>query len=163
MGGRPDKSGSSGVGGRPDKSGSSGGNQGKRPDKAGSNESGGGRPDRLAKPCYSERVCQFVDDKIAELRESVRGAKFCLRDVCKAAKEGVDEFEKFVRGRRGSDPRKVAKFKLLKKSTKYVRVFLSSQLIGGVLTHLTTAGAKKCISEEKEDIAKTLGITKKYV
>ena len=35
------------------------------------------------------------------------------------------------------------------------------QLIGGVLTHLTTAGAKKCISEEKEDIAQTLGITNK--
>ena len=29
------------------------------------------------------------------------------RDVCKAAREGVDELEKFVRGRRGSDPRKV--------------------------------------------------------
>ena len=36
-----------------------------------------------------------------------------------------------------------------------------SQLIGGVLTHLTTAGAKKCISEEKEDIVQTLGITNK--
>ena len=35
------------------------------------------------------------------------------------------------------------------------------QLIGGVLTHLTTAGAKKCITEEKEDIAQTLGITNK--
>ena len=54
-------------------------------------------------------MCQFVDDKIAELRENVKGTKFCLRDVCKAAKEGVDEFEKFVRGRRGSDPRKVTK------------------------------------------------------
>ena len=101
-GGRPS------IGGWPDKSGNPG--SGGRPDKAGSNGGGGGRPDRLAKPCYSEKVCQFVDDKIAEMRESVKGTKFCLRDVCKAAKEGVDEFEKFVRGRRGSDPRKVTTF-----------------------------------------------------
>ena len=77
------------------------------PDKSGNNGGEGGRPDRLAKPCYSEKVCRFVEDKIAELRGSVEGSEFCLRDVCKAAKEGVDEFEKFVRGRRGSDPSKV--------------------------------------------------------
>ena len=61
----------------------------------------------LPRPCYSERVCRFVDDQIAGLRESAGGSRFCLREVCRAAREGVEDFEKFVRGRRGADPRKV--------------------------------------------------------
>ena len=68
---------------------------------------GNGEGPMLPRPCYSERVCRFVEDQIAGLRESAGGSRFCLREVCRAAREGVDDFEKFVRGRRGADPRKV--------------------------------------------------------
>ena len=89
IGGWPDKGGMPSVGGWPDK-----------PD-------GNGGGPMLPRPCYSERVCRFVDEQIAGLRESAGGSRFCLREVCRAAREGVDDFEKFVRGRRGADPRKV--------------------------------------------------------
>ena len=78
----------------------------------------GGGP-TLPRPCYSERVCRFVEDQIAGLRESAGGSRFCLREVCRAARDGVDDFEKFVRGKRGSDPRKVneKRWKLPRNST----------------------------------------------